>query len=142
VNKKKIRLTYDENFDFYILGISSFDKDYRLIWNINNSLGFQLVRTDNHVAFDKKAKTELDFPSYIYKDEDRYVRYRFIANKSDDMFLLDELRNIDYILLIQGEVDQSFVSSLRKDLSGVENVQAVFLIDPGKLKNKQRLFFR
>lgn len=62
MNKKKIRLTYDENPDFYILGISSFDKDYRLIWNVNNSLGFQFVRTDNHVAFDKKKNTELDFP--------------------------------------------------------------------------------
>lgn len=142
VNKKKIRLDYNEAPDFFILGISSFEKDYRLIWSLNNAMGFQFARTDDHQAFNKKVNAEIGFPSYIFRDDDRYIQYRFIANKSEDGILLDELKNIDFILLIQGEVDQNFIDAFRKNLTGIENVQAVFRITPGQLKNVQRLFFQ
>ncbi len=139
MNKKKIKLDFTENFDFYLLGISSFEKDYRLVWNINNHLGLQLSRTDNHQAYNKKAGTEQGFLTYKYIEENTFVSYHLIANKSDEGYLLEELKNIDFFLLIQGEADEDLASRLRREISSIENVQAVFQIEPETLKNRQRL---
>ncbi len=139
MNKKKVRLDYTDHFDFYLLGISSFEKDYRLIWNMNNALGFQFSRTANHQAYSKKEDTEQGFACYLYKDEDSYLQYRFVANKGEEGYLIDELKNIDFFLLIQGDDGIPDISDIRHKVSSIENVQAVFVIDPGNLKNRQRL---
>ncbi len=139
MNSKKVRLDYSENYEFCLLGISSFEKDYRLIWNINNLLNFQFYRTSNHQVFNRKSETEQGFSSFSYKDEDRFLQYTFIANKSEEVYLIEELRNIDYFLIIRGETGDNLLTCLKNDLSGIENVQAVFVIDPSNLKNRARL---
>ena len=139
MSKKRIKLDDTDTFDFFLLGISSFEKDYRLIWNMNNTLGYQFFRTGNHQAYNKKEGTEQGFACYLYKDEDRHLQYRFVANKSEEGYLLEELKNIDFFLLVTGDIGKAGVTSLRNGISALENVQAVFLIDPESLKNRQRL---
>ena len=139
MKSKKVRLNDKSPIDFYLLGISSFEKDYRLIWNINNELGVEFSRTDNLKLYNPKTTIEQEFIRYTYRDEDRYISYRFLSNRSGEGFLLDELKNIDYLILIDGQVNDSFIRNLRSLLSELENVQGVFTIHPGDLKNKQRL---
>ncbi len=139
MNKKKVRLNYQDLLDVHLLGIASYEKDYRLIWHISNALGLTFTRTANLKLYNPKTNTDQEFINYRYRDEDRYLTYRFLSNRSGEGFLLGELKNIDYLILVEGEVDEGFISNLRTSLTNLENVQGVFTIKPGDLKNWQRL---
>lgn len=136
---KKHRLQYTEKYDFLLLGISSAENDYRLIWNINQHLGLAFVKTDNHKVMGKDGKKEYEFSNYRYEDEDTFLNYRFIANKSDEGPLIDELKNIDYLLVVQGDYTASFTKDLVSGLKNIEHVNGVFRIDPESLKYPEKL---
>lgn len=137
--KKKVQLNYNEGLDFSILGIVSFDKDYRFIWNINETLGTNFTRVEDHIAIHKKTKTEQSFSNYIYEDNNSYIQYRILMNKGHSGYLLDSLKNIDFLLLIKGEEHERELSLLKNKIQKIENVQAVFKLDPEDLKNPERL---
>ncbi len=80
-----------------------------------------------------------EFSTFHYIDEISYIDYRIIANKSESLVLLDELKAIDYFLIINGEFHDGFKEDLQSKLRSVPYIQAVFLIDPNTLKSKERL---
>ncbi len=137
--KKKVRLEYSEDYDFYILGIVSFDKDYRFIWNINEALETNFARIDNHRTIHKKTQSEQTFSCFFFEDPDSYIQYRILSNKGESGYLLDTLKNIDFLLLIKGDLSPEEVARFKTKLQRVENVHAVFNIDGNSLKNPQRL---
>ena len=136
---KKIKLDYTEEYDFLLLGITAYEKDYRLIWSINNSLNLALAKTDDHEVLHKKSGEKQSYSCFSGHDENTMLDFKVIANKSENGLLMDELKNIDFFMVIKGEYDAHFSSSLKQKINKLENIQAVFVIDPEKLKNKERL---
>ncbi|MCK4922691.1 MAG: IPExxxVDY family protein [Bacteroidales bacterium] len=136
---KKIKLDYKPDFDFLLIAIVSFEKDYKLVWDINNSLNFDFVREDDYKVFNTKSKSEQTFPSFVFKNHDQYINYRLLTNKSDQGFLLDELKNIDYLLLIRGDFLEEYDKIFQKKLQKLQSVQSAFIIEVKKLKAKDRL---
>ncbi len=136
---RRHKLEYKENFDFLLFGLSSHENDYRLVWKINQDFSLKLERGENHKLISKKTGQEIEFALYSYDDEDTFYLYYLIANRSDQGILLEELKNIDYLILIQGECTEAFANSFRNRLKKVENVQGVFKIDPASLKNRENL---
>ena len=136
---KKIKLEYTQKFDFLLIGISTSEREYKLIWHLNALLGIQFSKIDNHVLFHKKLMEDQEFSTFNYVDEISYIDYRIIANKSESHVLLEELKAIDYFLIVNGEFDDGFTEDLQSKLRSVPYIQAVFLIDPNSLKSKERL---
>lgn len=136
---KKIKLDYSPEYDFLVIAIVSFEKDYKLVWDINNSLAFDFARTDDYLAYHKKRKLDQEFSSFIFSDEKEYIDYRIITNKSDQGYLLEELKNIDYIVLIKGDFEESYDRKFLSKLQNLKSVQSAFLLDLNKLKAKERL---
>jgi hypothetical protein len=136
---KKHKLEYTEDFNFLLLGLSSNENDYRLIWKINNSFNFNFERGDNHSVISNNGEAELEFSNYTYDDQDSFLFYRLLANKTDKGVLIEELKNIDYLLIVQGEFSESFVTGLISNLKKTENIHGVFRIPPANLKNRERL---
>jgi hypothetical protein len=139
--QKKHKLEYTEKFDFLLLGLVSTENDYRLIWTINNALNFAFEKTDNHVVLGKDDKAELEFSYYTFDNEDTFLYYRLLSNRTESGILMEELKNIDYLLIIQGDISESYIKGLISDLKNVEQIQGVFRISPGSLKNRERLIF-
>jgi hypothetical protein len=135
------KLAYKENFDFLLFGLSSHENDYRLVWKINQTFSFNFERGKNHRIFSKKTGQEIEFAQYSYDDEDTFYLYHLIANKSEQGVLLEELKNIDYLIMIQGEFTEAFSNGFQIRLKKIENVQGVFKIDPVGLKNRENLVF-
>ncbi len=135
------KLLYKQNFDFLLFGLASHENDYRLVWNINQTFSFNFERGNSHKLFSKKAGKELEFPLYTYDDEDTYYLYQLLSNKCEDGVLLEELKNIDYLIMIQGDFTEAFSNGFQNRLKKLECVQGVFKIDPSSLKNRENLVF-
>ncbi len=138
---RRHKLEYKEKFDFLLFGLSSHENDYRLVWKINQDFSLNFERGENHRIISKKTGQEHEFALYSYDDEDTFYMYYLLSNKSEQAVLLEELKNIDYLIMIQGEFTEAFSNGFQNRLKKVESVQGVFKIDPSTLKNRENLVF-
>ncbi len=110
-----------------------------MAWKINQACGLNFERLENHKVTSKKTGQESEFALYSYDDEDTFYLYYFISNKSEQGALLEELRNIDYLIMIQGETTEAFTNGFQARLKKIETVHGVFKVDPSGLKNRENL---
>lgn len=140
MGKKNVhKLSSDTDLSFSILGISSHENDYRISWALNEQLGFKFRKGDNHSYFHPKFKETLVFTQYSFEDAEHAQTFRLISNRCDNGFLLDEYKNIDFLLLTD-LVDTSQLTHLQAEIRKIPFVSAVFPINFPSLKNKNRLF--
>jgi hypothetical protein len=136
--KKIVKLQIGETNSFTLIGISSHENDYRLVWAMNNAFSFQFTRIENLVIFNQKLSADLEFSRFIFSDEDKYLTYHLISNRCPDGFLFPEIKNLDYLLQITGELDSKHLAVILKELKKVGIVSASFMIDPKQLKDVER----
>jgi len=122
-----------------LLGISSHENDYRLSWALNENLGFRFTKTENHKSFNQRLSETQEFSTYSFTDDENSNTYRLISNRCDNGFLLDELKNIDFLLLIEPGEAICDTKELMANVRSVPFISAVFSIDINALKNKKRL---
>jgi len=137
LKKKKHKLTFQPDFSFFLIGISSSENDYRLSWEINKILGISLRKGTDHVI--KKKEIEQVFLVYTFYDEEVYLQYSLIANKSENGFLIEELHNIDYFLQIHGELSGNQKQQIISSVKNIKGVTGVFKLDINTLKSKNKL---
>ena len=71
--KKKHTLTFDQEFDFDMIGVCSHHSDYRLVWNINAKIGLQLAKShEDYSIMNKKGEVVSNYSMYEYRDEYKY----------------------------------------------------------------------
>jgi hypothetical protein len=139
--KKSHKLTFFEEYDFKLIGITSHENDYHLCWKINQILDLRLVRLEDLHIFNSKFKISQDYSLYHYSNEDSMAEYHLISNRCENGFLLEELRNIDFLLKISGDMDEQFLNNLLGSLRTIEGVTAAFELDPSQLKSREKLIF-
>lgn len=138
--KKRIhKLNVEPENDFYLIGIASHENDYRLSWAVNQSLEFELVKENNLLINHPKHKVDIEYSMYSYEDENEYITYTLISNKSEKGFLLPNKKNIDFILKVKGSVDLNCIGDIQDKLKRVDIVIAAFLLMD--LSDKQRKIF-
>jgi hypothetical protein len=98
---EKLHISFDNIFDFKLIGISCAEKDYRLCWAINQHLHIDLVRMSNEGIASRSHL--LDFPFFEFVEEESGRVYRLLTNRFENKILIKELKTIDYLFLIQGE---------------------------------------
>jgi|688.fasta_scaffold244430_2 hypothetical protein len=133
---EKLQIPYEDIFDFKLVGISCAEKDYRLCWAINQSLGIDLVRMSNEGIASRSHL--LEFPFYEFESEETAINYRLLANRFENNVLMKELKTIDYLFLIQGE-DVNLQDIMLK-LGKIEFVFLATEIEIENLKDKDLLY--
>lgn len=138
---KTRKLKYIPSFDFELFGISSAEDDYKISWQISNSLKIEFLRRDNIKISDSKICEDQIFSIFenITKTED--FNLKLISNKGNIGYLVPELKNIDYFIIISNNNEKSFIDDLLKQLRNIENISAVFKLNPESLKSKEKLLF-
>jgi hypothetical protein len=136
---QKFKLDYIPDFDFILLGLVSFEKDYRLGWEMNQSLQMDFTRSSDHSLKHRKTGQEQQFSCFIYEDDEAYITYKMLSNRSENGYLLEELKNLDYLIVITGECNEDYAADFREKLLGLESVQACFVLDPETLKGCERV---
>ncbi|MFP4619965.1 MAG: IPExxxVDY family protein [Bacteroidales bacterium] len=142
MKKKKVHKL--QNFypeDFHIICIASHQNDYRLSWALNEQLNLRLRKDQDLTVEGKKSDTVKRFTRYSYDFDDRSVRYHLIANKNSQGFLFSDMKNIDFLLKIEGDMDEESVSFLLKGIRNIDFVIIAFRMENLREKHKKMLNF-
>ena len=135
----KILLNIEEEYDFSLIGISCHSKDYRLCWELNNALAIDLIRTKD---LDINLKNNIGtFSFYEFIDEENYIEFFLISNRSAKGFLIPELKTIDFLFMIKGTTSEQLIDELLEKISALPVVLTSYMINIDKLKSKQNLLF-
>ncbi len=133
----KFNLEFEEEYPFYVVGITSSIKDYKLCWHLNKELGLNLVRHTSLELFNKR-RDSVSHEFFLYEDEDAQVNYRLIENRKGGNLFLTEAPQADFLMIL----DESPVldcENLIKRIKSIRSVLMAFRIDLDKVKNKQNI---
>ena len=138
--KKKVhKLIYEPNEHFVLIGIVSHENDYKLSWALNEYLKLKFAKTESLIISQPKLDENPVFSVFTYHDHE--YQYFLIANKSENGFLIPELKNVDFILKISGEVKTDFISDLVTKIKKMEFVSTAFKIEDISPKASKNLLF-
>ena len=137
VKKHKLDMAIEE--DFCLLGVLTDEPDYKLCWTINRSLGMNFEKQDDLKLFHKKIDAEQVFSNFLFENEEAMITFRIIKNRTDNGYYLEELKNLDYLIHIQGEISTIKISNFMLALGDQEAVRMCVPCDLSRIKNHDRL---
>ena len=135
----KFTLNIEEDYEFSLIGISCHAKDYKLCFEFNKLLEVDFIRTED-LDIDSK-KTQGNYSLYEYIDEDNFMDYYLISNRSSKGVLIPEHKTIDYFLLLKGATNDDITDDMIQKISTLQIVLTAYKIDVDTLKSKQNLIF-
>jgi hypothetical protein len=137
---KKLLLNCDYDKDFTLIGIVSHQRDYRLVWSINEKMNLHLVKMNDMRIFQDK-KNEMNAISFYYDEiPETFKIYYFISNTGSNGPLFPEHKQTNFFLLIKGNVSQSLKESIIHDLFTNEYVLKAYSIQLSSIKNIENFF--
>jgi hypothetical protein len=157
----KLQLEDFEDDDYSLIAVHSVLPNFRLAYFLNKQLHLQLFKNrTNHILY--KNQTEVSFTHFIFEDEKNHLKWKLIENKkemqvekkansynlfeqikdeSTRFFLIPELKKIDYLLKIEGIIDEIQINQWMQKISQINNIQSAYLVNQNKLKTKNNLIF-
>lgn len=165
--KKSVYIDIEYDFDFFVIGICSSLKEYRLCYYINKQLSAQLFRSKQDASMsieqkDLNEKIDLSFPLYEYFNENQQQQWFLVSNKcsylkknhaSSDLFtdtqhmrksieyLIPDHKQIDYFLLVHDGITKQEKINLTTAIKNIPNIVTCYEIDIDKIKTKENLVF-
>lgn len=138
---KKAKLQIEPAFDFELLGIVSPIREYRMAWLVNQELDLNLVKVDD-LKLEFLNDEKLEIAQYYLSLPHGFIQ--LLKNKAINStpqlaYLIPELKNLDYFLLVQDETEELDLINFVKKLSQNPLVQSIVRIDISKLKSKENL---
>ncbi len=135
---KNLTLSLDDcDDDFSLIGISTSLKGYKLCWEINNLLNFNLIRYDDIELI--KKDMSIHFAVYKYEIEEDFTSFYLISNNNKNINLLPERKEADFLLMIKEPISNDEINSYIKKLRNINNIQIAFNIIPETLKSRNNL---
>ena len=138
---KKSKLQFEPDFDFKLLEIVSPIREYRMAWLINQELELNLVKADD-LELEFLNAEKLEIAQYFLSLPHGFIQLlknKAINSTQSLAYLIPELKNLDYFLLIQDETEELDLINFVKKLSRNPLVQSIVRIDISKLKSKENL---
>ena len=139
--QKKHTLSFEQIFNFDMIGICSHHSDYRLAWSINTALSIRLCKSEEeYVVTNRKGEVSSSHSMYEFHDEANRFDYIMIKNKAQGRFLIPEKPSIDFFLFLVDNcaIDADEVSALLKN---VPSVLGIYPFDPEEIDSAEMLVF-
>lgn len=149
------------DIDFSLIGITCSIEDYRLAYLLNKHLNTNFERNETNLEIEIKS-TQQSYALYGYKNTHYFNDWYLIANKftqihtvnqSSNLFsttdyrvesisyLIPEQKKIDYFIKITGGIEPDYYQNLITTIKSIQQVEAVFKINPDELKSIDFLIF-
>ena len=139
LNRKFLKFEID--LDFVLIAVTTSLKDYRICYLINKSLNFNFIKIPDLTVDIHHDGNPLLFSLYNYYWETSKTDVYFIANKGTEGYLIPEMRNADYFLLIKNYFAENDTDGLVSALNKIPDIMAAVKIDPKKIKSHENLLF-
>ena len=156
---KKLKLNpLQSTENFHSFSIYSSLEDFRVAYSINKTFKINLKRKKLDIHENHK---NAHFSQYEFLDETNFLTWKLIKNKakasyvdkslSSSLFqgdynmnvnvsLFEELKDIDYILLIENILSENFVNKVLNKLQEINGL-IMAQVSTKSLKNKENLIF-
>jgi hypothetical protein len=131
----RLKLNIKQDNDYILLGLVSAEPDYKLSLSLNKKFGISL-RNIASLVLPGGNNSELTFSRFSNCDDPSDLVFYLISNRSSKYFLLNKLKNVDYLLLIQNSEKEDDLYRLTLSLREISTVTAVFNIDLNTIKEK------
>ena len=138
---RKTKLVIDNVYEGKVIGIVSTLKDYKLAWSINQVFKIELALQPPLVLEFLKTP-DLTITNFLFEDE--FCAYRLLRNRGNDLntgYLIPELVNFDFFLLISGEEEILPEQSVIEELHNIKGISFFQQIDVSRLKSKDNFIF-
>ena len=134
----------EENFfsGTVLIGISSPTTVYRLCWLLNEHLGTNFVREPegNHIILQSpKSDKQYFFPIYKYEMPMQGSKYCVYKLKSEEGLLLPELKQLDYLWLIESVTAEEEANLMVQHIKTLPDIDHAQILSPDKLKHLNHL---
>lgn len=134
---KKLNLNIDINFK--IFGIVSDKNNYSLVSEINSKLNCNFSQKDNLKINSKLNSKEFNvFESY---NKDLNIKYRFIDNKNQNVILIKNLKEINYIFQIIGDISDKDLKIFINKIKSINSILMFTEIEKSTINNIKVLNF-
>ncbi len=133
---KKIILKTEDDTNFILTAIVTPLPSYRIAWYVNNSLSVQLKKANDVVITDALNKF---FVRYWYNESITKSEFWLIENRNDGSMILQELKEMDYLLMIKGNYYHAHQKELLKKILKIKQVQTAVIINVQELKSRNNL---
>lgn len=121
------------------MGIVTTAEVYRLGWLMHGKLRLFVERMEDvEIHLSKKATTAY-FPLYEFQDEEQRLEYFLLSNSSDGNFLIPEMKQINYWLMIRGVFENLNSAKLLSQIKALPQTQTALWVNPAELKSKDNL---
>lgn len=142
--KEKLILdSYEEEYLLY--GIISDVKEYKLAWQLNKCLNMSFQKQDD-ATLEFKGGKSMSLSYFLFQHE--FYSVKLIKNKVMDLkgiknpFLMPELKNYDYLLMVEGEEQDLFLDlNPTEAMKSASFVQYTVSINIDNLKSLDNLIF-
>ena len=135
--KKILLKTRSEPVFYTLIGISCNLMDYRFLHLLNRELGVNFSKGEDLKILITNIDQPVAFSFYSYTDEDQRNFYYLVSNFSQDFIMVPEFRNIDYIMLIEGDFKKKKKDTLLTIIRSIPKVQAAYEIKFTNIKNAE-----
>jgi len=131
---KKLTLDFNEPKLYEAIALSCQSPDYKLVFHINRTLKTDFKRVDDFPF--STGKKEKKFSLYRHNDSANGRTLFLLNNKSNGAFLFNNLKQFDYLLLVDTEIyDSHWLETFRKKIKTVKGILFAQIIDLEKEKN-------
>ena len=159
-----IKLLLDEfdEIDYELIAIHSSLEDYRMAFFINQNLPIILSKSKEEIIV-KAKNEEVLFSKFIYDDLSNDLIWTLIQNKNEiitkektknqtlflnteveietKVFLLPELKKVDYFLKIENIQSKLEVEKTISKLLNIDQISTAYKVDVNNIKSKNNLIF-
>ncbi len=134
------KLDISDELDFQLIGISSYEKDYRVAWAINLALGWNLERQEEVTTLSKNKKSQSDHGVFSYEAEEDKTIFVLVENRSSTGLLLPSLQQFQYLLKVENLADER-MQEIIVQLKRSPLILTAYEVPLHAAKEKQNLIF-
>jgi hypothetical protein len=131
----RVKLNIEQNNYYILLGLVSAEPDYKLSLTLNKKFGVFLKNIPS-LRLTGNNNTEVIFSKYSNNADNEDLNIELISNRSGKNYLLNKLKNIDYLLQIQISENEADLNKITSRLREIDTITAVFNIDINTIKDK------
>jgi len=159
----KLELGEFDEIDYHLIAIHTSLEDYRLAYFINQKIPINLGKNSNEIQINIK-EGETKFSRFYYFDKEKGISWNLIQNKNEviqqkndkrqnnlfsnislevatKVYLLPELKKVDYFLKIENLEDELNVTDIQVLLNTIDGISTAYRVETNKIKSKNNLIF-
>jgi hypothetical protein len=131
----RVKLNIEQDTDCILIGLVSAEPDYKLSLSLNKKFRLSL-KNISPIKLTGDTGSELAFSRFSNIDDPTELVFNLTSNRSGKYFLMNKLKNVDYLLQIQNSDNEVNLNDITSGLREIDAVTAVFNIDINAIKDK------